>query len=64
MSRLANDLGDNAVCVTVVRPIEHKDPGRGRVLEESLELWAAIYVFVAALTWQRLWKNSIVQRSD
>ncbi len=41
-----------------------KIPGHGRVLEESLELWAAIYVFVAALTWQRLWKNSIVQRSD
>lgn len=31
-----------------------KIPGHGRVLEESLELWAAIYAFVAALTWQRL----------
>ncbi len=41
-----------------------KIPGHGRVLEESLELWAAIYAFVAALTWQRLWKNNIVQRSD
>ncbi len=41
-----------------------KIPGHGRVLEESLELWAAIYVFVTAITWQRLWKNSIVQRSD
>ncbi len=38
--------------------------GHGRVLEESLEFWAAIYAFVAALTWQRLWKNNIVQRSD
>ena len=34
-----------------------KIPGHGRVLEESLELWAAIYAFVAALTWQRLWKD-------
>lgn len=41
-----------------------KIPGRGRVLEESLELWAAIYVFVTALAWQRLWKNNIAQRSD
>ena len=41
-----------------------KIPGHGRVLEESFELWAAIYAFVAALTWQRLWKNNIVQRSD
>lgn len=40
-----------------------KIPGHGRVLEESLELWAAIYAFVAALTWQRLWKNNIVQQS-
>ncbi|MEE9597588.1 MAG: hypothetical protein V3V96_12495 [Acidiferrobacterales bacterium] len=40
-----------------------KIPGHGRVLEESLEFWAAIYAFVAALTWQRLWKNNIVQRS-
>jgi hypothetical protein len=41
-----------------------KIPGHGRVLEESFELWAAIYAFVAALTWQRLWKNNIVQRPD
>jgi hypothetical protein len=41
-----------------------KLPGHGRVLEESLELWAAIYAFVAALTWLRLWKTNIVQRSE
>jgi hypothetical protein len=35
-----------------------KLPGHGGVLEESLELWAAIYAFVAALTWMRLWKTN------